>query len=321
MTSFLEKAASVSTRYFAALVMTGALLGFMAPGAFAWVLSLVKILLGIVMLGMGMTLRIEDFRRVLENPRYVLAGVACQYVFMSALAWLTTVLLNLPPLLAVGVVLVGTCPGGTASNVITYLARGDVALSVSMTSVSTLLAPVCTPLLTHWLAGSSVPVDTWGLFVSILQIVLIPVISGVVIRHVFKRQVEKLNAAFPLASVAVIVMIVAAVVSANKATILSSAGIVFLAVVIHNGLGLLSGYGMARLMKMPPAQLRALTIEIGMQNSGLAAGLSKEHFDPIAALPGAIFSVWHNISGPLLASFWSTLDSKTSTAADAEKTC
>ncbi|HOP41432.1 MAG TPA: bile acid:sodium symporter family protein, partial [Geobacteraceae bacterium] len=214
MIPIFEKATSVSTRYFAALVITGAVIGFMAPGAFAWVLSLIKILLGIVMLGMGMTLRVEDFRRVLENPRYVFAGVACQYVFMSGLAWLTTVLLNLPPLLAVGVVLVGTCPGGTASNVITYLARGDVALSVSMTTVSTLLAPVFTPLLTHWLAGSRVPVDTWGLFVSILQIVLVPVISGVIIRQVFKRQVERLNAAFPLVSVAVIVLIVAAVVGA-----------------------------------------------------------------------------------------------------------
>lgn len=319
MTSLLAKATSVSTRYFAALVITGAILGFMAPATFGWVLSLIKILLGIVMLGMGMTLRIGDFRRVLENPRYVFAGVACQYVFMSALAWLTTALLDLPPLLAVGVVLVGTCPGGTASNVITYLARGDVALSVSMTTVSTLLAPVCTPVLTHWLAGSRVPVDTWGLFVSILQIVLIPVVSGVLIRHVFKRQSERLNTVFPLISVAVIVLIVAAVVGANKATILSSAGIVFLAVVIHNSLGLLSGYGMARLMKMPPAQLRALTIEIGMQNSGLATGLAKEHFDPMAALPGAIFSVWHNISGPLLASFWNTRDSAASLAADGKR--
>ncbi|MDD2321130.1 MAG: bile acid:sodium symporter family protein [Geobacteraceae bacterium] len=319
MTSLFARAASVSTRFFAPLVIAGAVTGFFFPAAFIWVLSLMKVLLGIIMLGMGMTLTIEDFKRVLEKPRYVFTGVACQYVFMSALAWLTATLLNLPPLLAVGVVLVGTCPGGTASNVITYLARGDVALSVSMTTVSTLFSPLFTPLLTRWLAGSSVAVDTGGLFVSILQIVLIPVIAGVILRHAFKRQSARLTAVFPLISVAVIVLIVAAVVGANRINIVSSAGIVFLAVLIHNGLGLISGYGMARLMKMPQAQLRALTIEIGMQNSGLAVGLAKEHFDPIAALPGALFSVWHNITGPLLATFWNRQDRKASMAGTGEQ--
>jgi BASS family bile acid:Na+ symporter len=223
---------------------------------------------------------------------------------MSGLAWLISYGLGLPPMLAVGVVLVGTCPGGTASNVITYLARGDVALSVSMTTVSTLLSPVLTPLLTQWLAGSRVPVDTWGLFISISQIVLIPVIVGVTIRRYFGRHTEGLNTVFPLVSVVVIVLIVAAVVGANRDNLVSSAGKVLLAVVLHNGLGLACGYGVARLMKMSPAQLRALTVEIGMQNSGLAVGLAKSHFEPMAALPGAIFSVWHNISGPLLAAFW-----------------
>ena len=248
-----------------------------------------------------------------------MTGVACQYLFMSTLAWLISVLLDLPPMLAVGVVLVGTCPGGTASNVIAYLARGDVALSVSMTTVSTLLSPLMTPLLTQWLAGSRVPVDTWGLFMSILQIVLVPVISGVIIRHLFKRSSEKLNAVFPMVSVAVIVLIVAAVVGANRGHIVSSAGMVFLAVILHNGLGLLTGYGAARLLRMKPAQLRALTVEIGMQNSGLAVGLAKDHFDPMAALPGAIFSVWHNISGPLLASFWCRMDEQRASGKDYRK--
>ena len=308
MIALFEKATAVGTRFFALLVVGGAVIGFFVPGAFAWVLSTIKILLGIIMLGMGMTLTLADFRRVLKNPRVVFVGVACQFGFMSILAWLISSWLGLSPMLAVGVVLVGTCPGGTASNVITYLARGDVALSVSMTTVSTLLSPALTPLLTQWLAGSRVPVDTWGLFVSILQIVLIPVIAGVATRRFFSRQTEKLHAIFPLVSVAVIVLIVAAVVGANKSSLVSSAGVVFFAVILHNALGLLSGYGVARLMKMRPAQLRALTVEIGMQNSGLAVGLAKAHFDPLAALPGAVFSVWHNISGPLLATFWNRRD-------------
>ncbi len=310
MIALLTKITSIATRFFALLVIAGAGVGFLAPSAFGWVLSLIKILLGIIMLGMGMTLTVEDFRRVLKNPRAVLVGVVCQFGFMSLLAWMIASCLGLSPMLTVGVVLVGTCPGGTASNVITYLARGDVALSVSMTTVSTLLSPVLTPLLTQWLAGSRVPVDTWGLFVSILQIVLVPVIAGVAIRRFFNRQTEKLNAVFPLISVVVIVLIVSAVVGANKANLLSSAWLVFLAVILHNSLGLASGYGVARLLKMPPAQLRAMTIEIGMQNSGLAVGLAKTHFEPMATLPGAIFSVWHNISGPLLATFWNRRETR-----------
>lgn len=300
----LTQVSSIVTRFFALLVVIGAGIGFFVPSVFAWVLASIKVLLGVIMLGMGMTLTLEDFQRVLKRPGAVFIGVVCQFGFMSGLAWLIARLLGLPPMLAVGVVLVGTCPGGTASNVITYLARGDVALSVSMTTVSTLLSPVLTPLLTHWLAGSRVPVDTWGLFVSISQIVLIPVIAGVLIRRFFGRQTQRLNAIFPLVSVTVIVLIVAAVVGANHDNLVSSAGKVVLAVILHNGLGLACGYCVARLLKMSPSQCRALTVEIGMQNSGLAVGLAKAHFDPMAALPGAIFSVWHNISGPFLATLW-----------------
>ncbi len=310
MIALLIKASSVVTRFFAPLVIVGAGIGFCMPSAFAWVLAIIKILLGIIMLGMGMTLTLDDFRRILRSPGTVLIGVVCQFGFMSLLAWLIASGLGLSPMLAVGVVLVGTCPGGTASNVITYLARGDVALSVSMTTVSTLLSPLLTPLLTLWLAGSRVPVDTWGLFFSISQIVLIPVVAGVVIRRFGAGQIEKLNAVFPLVSVTVIVLIVAAVVGANRDNLVSSGGWVLLAVILHNGLGLACGYGVARLLKMSPAQLRALTVEIGMQNSGLAVGLAKSHFDPMAALPGAIFSVWHNISGPLLATYWNRQETK-----------
>lgn len=301
----LERLQSWLVRGFAFWVLLGALVGWRAPGAFAWALTWVKPLLGLIMLGMGMTLRLEDFRRVLATPRQVIGGTAAQYIIMPLLAYGLARALHLEPLLAVGVILVGCCPGGTASNVVTYLARGDVALSVTLTSVSTVLAPLVTPALVWALAGRWVPVDFWALFVSVLEIVLVPVVVGVTLHHVLPRAVDRAAKATPVVSVLAIVAIVAGIVG-KTAPRLGQAGPELLGVVAaHNGLGLLLGYAAAVALGMGAAGRRAVSIEVGMQNSGLAVALAVAHFGPAAALAGAIFSVWHNITGPLLASVWS----------------
>jgi BASS family bile acid:Na+ symporter len=216
--------------------------------------------------------------------------------------------LDLPAAVAAGVILVGAAPGGTASNVMVFLAKGDTALSVAMTSVSTLLAPLLTPLLVLWLAGEYLPVDAGGLFVSIVQIVVVPVLLGLVLRALLPRVVEAVLPALPLVSVAGITAVVVVVVAASSETILSVGLVVVVAVVLHNLLGYGVGYAIGRSFGMPMAARRAIAIEVGMQNSGLAAGLATVHFTPAAALPAAIFSVWHNVSGSLLASYWARRD-------------
>ena len=295
-------------RWFALIVVVAGGIALASPDTFAGGGSLVPYLLMVVMLGMGMTLRGADFAVVARRPWALLFGVAAQYLVMPGVAWVLTRALDLPPAVAAGVVLVGAAPGGTASNVMVYLAKGDTALSVAMTSVSTLLAPVLTPLLVLWLAGEYLPVDAGGLFTSIVQIVLVPVVLGLVLRLVVPRLVERVLPALPLVSVAGITAVVVIVVAGSADTITSVGLVVVLAVVLHNGLGLALGYGIARVSGMDVSARRAISIEVGMQNSGLAAGLATVHFSPAAALPAAVFSVWHNVSGSLLAGYWARRD-------------
>ncbi|MFW6051921.1 MAG: bile acid:sodium symporter family protein [Myxococcota bacterium] len=291
-------------RGFAAWVLLGALGGWLWPAGFTWSLDWVEPLLGLVMFGMGMTLRVEDFARVAAQPRAALGGVAAQFVVMPLVAYALAHAAGLPPALAAGVVLVGSCPGGTASNVVTFLARGDLALSVTMTSVATLLAPLVTPLLVWGLAGRWVPVDFAALLLSILQIVLAPVLLGLLLHHRAPRLVARALPATPIVSVLTIVLIVAGIVGAT-APRLADAGPPLLAVVAaHNGLGLALGYAAAAALGLALAQRRTIALEVGMQNSGLAVALAVAHFDPMAALAGAAFSVWHNLTGPALATWW-----------------
>jgi BASS family bile acid:Na+ symporter len=295
-------------RWFALIVLVAGGIALAAPDVFAGGTVAVPYLLMAIMLGMGMTLRMSDFATVARRPWALAVGVAAQYVVMPGLAWLLTQALDLPAAVAAGVILVGAAPGGTASNVMVFLAKGDTALSVAMTSVSTLLAPLLTPLLVLWLAGEYLPVDAGGLFVSIVQIVVIPVVLGLVLRRVVPRTVEALLPALPLISVAGITAVVVVVVAASSATILSVGLVVVLAVILHNLLGYGVGYAIGKTFRIPTAARRAIAIEVGMQNSGLAAGLATVHFTPAAALPAAIFSVWHNVSGSLLASYWARRD-------------
>jgi BASS family bile acid:Na+ symporter len=308
---WLGKISSIASGYFALWVVLASAIALVWPSTFLFLLPHIRIVLGVIMFGMGMTLSLGDFERIATRPAAVVAGVAAQFLVMPLLAFGIAWLLRLPPELAVGFILLGTCPGGTASNVITYLARGDVALSVTMTSVSTLISPLMTPLLTLWLAGHWMPVPTAALLVSILQIVLVPVMLGVVAQRYFGKAVARGIEVMPLVSVVAIVTIVGAIVGKNAEQILSIGPLIFLGVVAHNGLGLLLGFGVGTTLRFARPQSRALAIEVGMQNSGLAVVLAVAHFGPAAAIPAALFSVWHNVTGPVLATLWVRRDEAT----------
>ncbi|WP_199034305.1 bile acid:sodium symporter family protein [Glycomyces salinus] len=296
---------SLAGRWFAVLVLAAAAIGLAAPDASASLAPAITPALGVIMFGMGLTLRPVDFALVARRPLAVVAGIVAQFAIMPLLGWGIGQAFGLSGALLVGMVLVGAAPGGTASNVVVYLAKGDVALSVAMTSVSTLLAPVFTPLLVLWLAGSELPVDAAALMTSILQVVLFPVLAGLLVRRFGGKLVEKLLPVLPLVSVLGIMLVVTAVVGASAETVLTSGLLLFAAVILHNALGLALGYGAARLVGLDESGRRAVSVEVGMQNSGLAAALAGAHFTAAAALPAAIFSIWHNVSGALVASFWS----------------
>jgi BASS family bile acid:Na+ symporter len=305
-----ERSARIAVTLFPLLILAGGLVAVLTPDTFTGLGPLVNPLLGVIMFGMGLTLRPVDFALIARRPLPVVIGVVAQFVIMPSIGWAVSMALGLPPALAAGVILVGCCPGGTASNVVSYLARGDVALSVAMTSVSTILAPLLTPLLTLWLAGRYMPVDAAGIGLSILQIVLVPVIVGLAVRFFLPRAVERLLPALPWISVAAITVVVIAVVSGSASIIFSAGLLVLAAVILHNGLGLALGYGAARLFGLPTAARRTTAIEVGMQNSGLAAGLARTYLTPEAALPAAIFSIWHNVSGAALAAYWRRRDAR-----------
>jgi|SRR5699024_10127288 len=293
---------------FALWVLLFAALAFLSPSSFTLIGQYIPWLLGIVMLGMGMTLTLGDFHEIIRHPLAVIIGVVSQFVIMPLIAYALAKLFALPPAIAVGVILVGACPGGTASNVMTYLARGNTALSVACTSVSTLLAPILTPVVFYLLASEWLEVSMSAMFISVIKMVLFPIAIGVMLRMIFKSSIAKATEVLPLVSVFSIVLIVAAVVSGSKQSIIESGLLIFGVVVLHNGLGYLLGFGVARLFKLNFADSKAVSIEVGMQNSGLGAALAKTHFalDPVTAVPSAIFSFWHNISGPILATFWAS---------------
>ncbi|MGE6754102.1 bile acid:sodium symporter family protein [Rossellomorea sp. NPDC071047] len=301
----LETISNMAGRYFALWVIRVAAVAYFVPAPFLPLGGYITILLGVVMFGMGLTLKPVDFQLVLKKPLPVITGVLAQFIIMPLGALLIAYILNLPNELAAGLVLLGSVPGGTASNVMVYLAKGNLALSVAMTSLSTLLAPIATPLILLALAGQWLPVDPIAMFLSIVQVIIVPITLGLVIRKLFPSTVEKSLNVIPLISVLAIIIIVSAVVSANVENIATSGLIIFTAVILHNLFGLGLGYGTGVLMKLDESKRRAISIEVGMQNSGLGVALATAHFGPLAALPSVIAAVWHNISGPILATFWS----------------
>ncbi|MDF2683012.1 MAG: bile acid:sodium symporter family protein [Brevibacillus sp.] len=306
----VEKISKFVGSTFSVWVILFAIFGFFAPEAFVGGKGYISLLLGVIMFGMGLTLSSEDFREVFRRPMDVLIGVVGHYLIMPSLAFALAVVLQLPPDIAVGVILVGCCPSGTASNVMTYLSKGDVALGVSIAAVSTLIAPLATPALISLLAGQWMNINTQSLFMDIVTVVIVPIVLGVIVKALFQKQAAASAKALPLVSTIAIVLIVAIVVAINKGKIVETGLIIFAVVILHNLLGYLLGYGFAKLFGLNLAKRKAVTLETGMQNSGLGAALAAAHFNPLAAVPSAIFSVWHNISGSVLATWFAKKEEK-----------
>ncbi len=292
------------SRFMALIVLAVAALALFVPSSGLWIsLKAVNYLLMVVMFGMGLTMKLDDFKVVFTQPKDVLIGCLAQFTVMPLLAFSLGKIFGLEAGLLAGVILVGTCPGGTSSNVITYMSKGNVALSVGMTSVNTLLSPIVTPAITYLLLRTSVKVDMLAMCLSILQVVILPIALGFVVNKFAKKFVAKVIDILPVVSVIAICLIVSTVVSHNAEKILTTGVIVFVVVILHNLLGYACGFGLGKVLKMDMPKTKALTVEIGMQNSGLATSLANTAFPSLAmaTVPGAIFSVWHNISGAILA--------------------
>lgn len=302
---YLEKAAQFICRNMTLWVVVFSAIAFVQPEPFKPVGKYISYLLGVIMLGMGLTMSLDDFRLVLTRPKDVFYGVFFRYLIMPLVGFGIAKVLNLPPALAAGMVLLGSAPSGTGSNVMTFIAKGDTALSISVSSVNTILAPVLTTYIFSYLAGAMIPIDAGTLFIDIVKIVLIPVSAGVVLHILAPSLVSKLTKVVPAVSVIVIISIIASVVALNTAKLATVGLILFAAVVIHNLAGLLLGYYAGRSVGMCKKKSRAITFEIGMENTGLAVALALAHLDPMAALPGAVMTVWEYIAGSILASYWS----------------
>ena len=298
-------------RYMALIVLAVAALALFKPETCLWIdPTWITYLLMLIMFFMGITTKLEDFKVVFTRPKDVIIGCIAQFTIMPLLAFALGKVFGLETGLLAGVILVGTCPGGTASNVITYLSNGDVALSIGMTSLNTLLAPILTPAITYLLLKTSVVVDVKSMFMSIIQVVIIPIVLGLIVNRLLNKQIEKIKSVFPMISVLSITAIVGCVVSHNSAKILSTGLVIFAVVILHNLLGYLCGYLVGTITKADLSKKKALAIEIGMQNSGLATSLAATAFPSLAmaTVPGAIFSVWHNISGACLATLFRRLE-------------
>ena len=305
----MKKLCHYISKYMGILVLAAAVLALIFPSMLQQIRpTVINYLLGVVMFGMGLTLNLQDFKIVFSRPKDVMIGCLAQFTVMPLLAWGLARAFQLDEALALGVVLVGCCPGGTASNVITYLAKGDLALSVGMTGVSTLLAPLLTPLLTWGLAGKSVNVDVVGMLLSILWVVILPIVVGLVVKLIWPKFTEQATDYLPAFSSVAIAFIVSIVIAANANKLMAGGLMIVMVVILHNLCGLSLGYLIGQLLGLSDAKRRAISIEVGMQNSGLASSLATIHFAayPLATIPGAIFSVWHNISGALVARIYTS---------------
>lgn len=303
----MEKIVSLSrkiTQNIGLIIIVFSVIAYFLPEYFSWMTNYTTIFLALAMFGMGTSIDVDSFKEILKHPKEVMIGSLTQFTIMPLLAYLLAVVFGLNKDIALGVILVGSCPGGTASNVITHIANGDVSLSVSMTILSTLLAPLVTPLLVYLLAGKWVEVSIFAMFKSVVTVILLPVLLGIFSKKISPKGVEKSKDIFPLISSLAIILIIAGIIGANSEKIRQSGLIVLLIVMIHNALGLAGGLFIGKLAKMDYDKETALAIEVGMQNSGLAIQLATANFalNPLATLPGAIFSIWHNISGSIFAS-------------------
>ena len=280
-------------------------IAFFQPDLFTGLKTAIVPLLIIIMLAMGLTLRPQDFANVLTNAKAVSTGVVLQFTIMPLVALAIASLLGFDPDLTVGLVLVGCVAGGTSSNVMCFLAKGDVALSITMTAVSTLLSVILTPFLVELLAGKAVDIPVAGMILSLVKVVLVPVLIGIVLNSLLHKQIAKVDAVLPFISMLAIITIIAIVVALNAGKLVEVGPMVAVAVVLHNSIGLSAGYLISKKLGFEEKTCRTIAFEVGLQNSGLATALAMKFFAPTAAIAGTIFSVWHNISGSLLAGFWS----------------
>lgn len=307
-TTIMKDICDFISRWMGALVLLAAVVAMLMPQPFLVIgTGFISPLLGLIMFGMGLTLRPHDLRIVFSRPKDVLVGCLAQFTIMPLIAWLLTKAFALPTELALGVILVGCCPGGTASNVITFLAKGDLALSVGMTATSTILAPLLTPLLTWLMAGTYAAVDTTGMLLSIIYVVIAPIAGGIIVQRYLPQFTKRIVPFLPAFSSVMIALVVMVVVSHNAGKLLTAGVLIMIVVALHNISGLALGYLLGCLLSLDHSRRTAISIEVGMQNSGLASSLAVTHFAafPLAAIPGAVFSVWHNISGALAAKMFS----------------
>ena len=299
-------------KYFFIIVLIAVIISFFYPVTFNWVLGeisgfkVINILLGLILFGMGTTLKIENFVMVFKRPKEIVLGLSAQYIIMPLLAFLLTSLFSLNEALTVGFILLGTVPGGTASDVITFLSKGDLALSVSLTAVSTVISPILTPLITLVLIGNHITFNPVDMFISIVQIVIIPIAIGLLLNYKFPDFCEKLNDFLPALSGIVIAIIVAGAIGANKDAIISSSLIVMVVIILQYFIGIILGFVVAYLAGMKRKQMVTIAIELAFQNSGLSTSLAKTHFPSLtmATVPGALYSVWQNFAGSILAYFF-----------------
>jgi len=302
----IDRLAKFVIKLFPLWVVICAAVAYLMPTPFKPMAVAIPWLLGVVMLGMGLTMSLADFKLVLERPKDVIAGVLLRYLIMPVVAFGLTKILGLSPSLAAGLILVGACPSGTASNVMTFIAKGDTALSVTVSSFNTLLAPIVTPFVFLFLAGTIIPINAEALLLDIVKVVIAPIALGMAINMAAGKTLARVVRFVPLVSVVAIILIIATVVALSAAKLATVAAIAFVAVAAHNALGLALGYGASRGVGMDHRKSKAIAFEIGMENSGLAVALALAHLDPVAAIPGAIFSVWHNFTGSLLAGWWAS---------------
>ncbi|MBE6508042.1 MAG: bile acid:sodium symporter family protein [Methanobrevibacter sp.] len=296
-------------KYFFIIIFLAVVISLVYPNAFQWVLSdynginILNLLLSIVLFTMGTTLKADDFIRVFKNPKEISVGLIAQYAVMPLLALALAKFFSLNTALTVGLILVGTVPGGTASDVITFLSKGDVALSVSLTAFSTVISPILTPLITLLLIGNQIQFNPVDMFISIIEIVIIPIVLGLILNYKFPDFCERLKDYLPAISSIVICLIVAGVIGVNKQAILTSSAIIIVVIILQYFLAMLLGFAVGHLAGMDRKQIVTVAIELAFQNSGLSTGLAKTHFPSLsqATVPGALYSVWQNFAGSILA--------------------
>jgi len=293
------------TGYFPLLAIVAAAIGFLLPQMFRPLSDFIVPLLTLIMFAMGMTLTFRNFKSVLEEPLKIALGTSLQFILMPLTAFLISHLFSMERELMVGMILVGCCPGGTASNVVCYLAKGDLALSISLTMASTFLSVIATPFLTLLYLGQAIEVPILAMMLSILQMVILPVFAGLILNTYFNDSLAKLISALPAISVLAIVLIIGIVVALNSDNLVVISGLLLIAVILHNLLGICSAYVISKRFNYDDKTCRTIAIEVGMQNSGLGVALATQFYSSLAALPGAVFSLWHNLSGSLLAGYWS----------------